>query len=68
MTVAAKTGTPETKEFPNSTYIAFAPAEEPKIALCVVIEKGWHGYTGVPVAKQILNSYFGYEEPIKMIK
>lgn len=68
VTVAAKTGTPETKEFPNSTYIAFAPAEDPKIALCVVIEKGWHGYTGVPVAKQILNSYFGYDEPIRMIK
>ncbi len=57
-TVAAKTGTPETKQFPNSTYICFAPAEDPQIAIVVVIEKGWHGYTGAPVAKKVLDQYF----------
>ncbi len=43
--VASKTGTPQTKEFPNSTFICFAPAEDPVITVAVVIEKGWHGYT-----------------------
>ena len=57
-TVAAKTGTPETKQFPNSTYICFAPAEDPQIAIVVVIEKGWHGYTGAPVAKKVMDQYF----------
>ncbi|MBC8571347.1 penicillin-binding transpeptidase domain-containing protein [Zongyangia hominis] len=57
-TVAAKTGTPETKEFPNSTYICFAPVEDPQIAIVVVIEKGWHGYTGAPVAKKVFDQYF----------
>lgn len=56
--VACKTGTPETHTDPNSTFIAFAPADDPEIAVCVVIEKGWHGYTGGPVAKEIFNSYF----------
>ncbi len=56
--VAAKTGTPETTEFPNSTYICFAPADTPQIAVAVVIEKGWHGYTGAPVAKDIFDAYF----------
>ncbi len=67
VTVAAKTGTPETAEFPNSTYIAFAPADDPQIAVCVVIEKGWHGYTGAPVAKYIFNQYFGIDQDVKLI-
>lgn len=67
VTVAAKTGTPETAEFPNSTYIAFAPADDPQIAVCVVIEKGWHGYTGAPVAKYIFNEYFGIDQDVSLI-
>ena len=68
--IASKTGTPQTKEFPNSTYICFAPAEDPQIAIAVVIEKGWHGYTGAPVAKAIFDAYFfagsGSETPQAM--
>lgn len=58
ITVASKTGTPQTHEFPNSTFICFAPAEDPQIAIAVVIEKGWHGYTGAPVARKVLDAYF----------
>ena len=56
--VCAKTGTPETSQYPNSTFIAYAPAVNPEIAVCVIIEKGWHGYTGAPVAKEIFEAYF----------
>ena len=62
LTIASKTGTPQTHEFPNSTFICFAPAEDPQIAIAVVIEKGWHGYTGAPVARRILDAYFFPEE------
>ena len=55
---ACKTGTPQTHEFPNSTFICFAPVEDPQIAIAVVIEKGWHGYTGAPVAREVLDAYF----------
>jgi len=58
--VASKTGTPQTNDFPNSTFICFAPAEDPEVAVAVVIEKGWHGYTGAPVARALLDEYFGY--------
>ncbi|MBR5558875.1 MAG: penicillin-binding protein [Oscillospiraceae bacterium] len=58
MTIASKTGTPETKAFPNSTYICFGPSDDPEISVAVVIEKGWHGYTGAPVAKAIFDAYF----------
>jgi penicillin-binding protein 2 len=57
-TVASKTGTPQTAEFPNSTFICYAPAEDPQIAVAVVIEKGWHGYTGAPVARAVLDAFF----------
>ena len=67
ITVASKTGTPQTAEFPNSTFICYAPAEDPQIAIAVVIEKGWHGYTGAPVARAVLDAYFFPEtlEPIE---
>ena len=53
--VASKTGTPETADLPNSTFICFAPADDPQIAISVVIEQGWHGYTarrwpGLPIS------------------
>lgn len=61
--VASKTGTPETADLPNSTFIAFAPAQDPQVAMAVVIEKGWHGYTGAPVVKAMFDAYFGYDQP-----
>lgn len=68
LTIASKTGTPETKAFPNSTYICFGPSDAPEISVAVVIEKGWHGYTGAPVAKAIFDAYFygeqSSEEPL----
>ncbi|MCL2056914.1 MAG: penicillin-binding transpeptidase domain-containing protein [Oscillospiraceae bacterium] len=59
--VASKTGTPETFGLPNSTFISFAPADDPEVAIVVIIEKGWHGYTGAPVAKALFDEYFGIE-------
>ena len=60
--VASKTGTPQTTtKTVNSTFICYAPADDPKIAIAVIIEKGWQGYTAAPVAKEILQYYFGTE-------
>ena len=60
--VASKTGTPQTSTATvNSTFICFAPAEKPEIAIAVIIEKGWQGYTAAPVARDILEYYFGTE-------
>ena len=58
--VASKTGTPQTSTATvNSTFICFAPANDPQIAIAVIIEKGWQGYTAAPVARDILEYYFG---------
>lgn len=62
VSIACKTGTPQTHQFPNSTFICFAPVEDPQIAIAVVIEKGWHGYTGAPVARAVMDSFFFPDE------
>lgn len=61
--VAAKTGTPEEPQHFNSTFIIYGPVEDPQIAIFVLIEDGWHGYTGVPVAMAIMDEYFGLNKP-----
>jgi penicillin-binding protein 2 len=59
--VACKTGSPQTgTSYINSTFIAFAPADDPQIAISVVIEKGGTGLYGAPVVKDILDYYFQY--------
>ena len=42
----------------TSTYICYMPAEDPQIAIAVVIEDGGQGYTGAPVARKIADQYF----------
>lgn len=58
MTVASKTGTPESLDNLTSTYICYMPAEDPEIAIAVDIEDGGQGYTGAPVARKIADQYF----------
>ncbi|CDG34774.1 peptidoglycan glycosyltransferase [Acetivibrio thermocellus BC1] len=62
--VAGKTGTPETGlehlgQSSNGVFIAYAPADNPQVAVAVVIEHGVWGSEVAPVAKDILREYFG---------
>lgn len=60
--VATKTGTPQFYgEYTNSTFISFAPADDPQIAVAVVVEKGG-GVPCAPIVKTIYDAYFGFEE------
>lgn len=65
--VAAKSGTPQLnrvldgKNYPdrnNGFLIAFAPYDNPQIAMCITIEDGYHSRYAVKVAQAILNEYF----------
>jgi penicillin-binding protein 2 len=58
--IAAKTGTveSETSKETNAVFVCFAPADDPQIAICVVVENGGHGSSIIPVAKALLDSYF----------
>ena len=60
VTVAGKTGTAETETGQNTKnklwFIAFAPAENPKVAVAVTVDNavGFGGDFAAPVAKQII--------------
>ncbi|MCH3973303.1 MAG: penicillin-binding protein [Oscillospiraceae bacterium] len=56
--VAAKTGTAETSRASNTTFITFAPYDNPQIAIAVVIEHGEKGKYSQNVAKAIYDAYF----------
>ncbi|MBQ6914625.1 MAG: penicillin-binding protein A, partial [Kiritimatiellae bacterium] len=58
---SAKTGTAKTGgkgTISNGVFVAFAPYEEPKIALAMIIEKGDSGGALASTAVDILNAYF----------
>lgn len=60
--VAGKTGTSETgKEATSSSnglFVCYAPYDDPKIAIAVVVEHGvWGAYTA-PIARDIMMEYF----------
>ncbi|WP_099206023.1 penicillin-binding transpeptidase domain-containing protein [Scatolibacter rhodanostii] len=61
ISMGAKTGTAETGNADNLTFIAFAPYDDPEIAVSVVIEHGQKGHNAQNVAKAIFDSYFGLE-------
>ncbi|ADL07509.1 penicillin-binding protein 2 [Thermosediminibacter oceani] len=65
VSLGAKTGTAQwdLKKTPHGWFVAFAPFEDPEVAVVVFIEQaGSGGATGGPVAKAILSAYFNIEE------
>lgn len=61
ISVAAKTGTAETDKVgasANGSFLCFAPADDPEIAIAVYGEQAGHGTSIATVAKAILDSYF----------
>ena len=58
--VCSKTGTAQVNldEVNNAVFIAFAPREDPEIALAVVVENGANGYYLAEVARDIFDWYF----------
>lgn len=61
ISVAAKTGTAEGVGTSNGAFICFAPADDPQIAIAVYGEHVKGGSYLAPVAKAILDVYFGLD-------
>jgi len=60
--VAAKTGTVETGESSassNGVFMCYAPAEDPQIAVTVVVEHGVYGGYVIPAIEGVIEGYFG---------
>ncbi|MDR1511329.1 MAG: penicillin-binding protein 2 [Endomicrobium sp.] len=67
--IAGKTGTAQNLHgYDHAWFVSYAPAENPEIAMAVIIENGGGGgYNAVPVGKKIYESYFNMksEEIVK---
>ena len=55
----------EERQRDHALFIAFAPLDEPRIAVAVIVENGSSG-SGVaaPIAKAVMDEYLGYGENI----
>jgi peptidoglycan glycosyltransferase len=58
-TVAGKTGTAEVSSGePHSWFIAFAPVEDPEIAVAVLVENGEEGFkSALPIARRMMEEH-----------
>ena len=63
--MGGKTGTATVvdkgQEYNNGVFIAFAPYENPEIAVVTVVEKGGYGSNIAQVTRDIFDSYFYYQ-------
>jgi penicillin-binding protein 2 len=62
-TVAGKTGTAQNPHGgDHAWFVGYAPAENPEIAIAVLVENAGHGGSiAAPVARKVLEKYFGVE-------
>jgi len=64
ISIACKTGTAETgfeyirKEYSNGLFVCYAPADDPQVAIAIVVEKGEWGASTTIIAKKLLQAYF----------
>jgi len=62
--VVCKTGTAETgyeeirKEYSNGLFVCYAPAEDPQVAIALVVERGEWGSSTAIIARKLLAAYF----------
>ncbi len=60
--VAAKTGTAENSGSDHTTFICYAPYDNPQVAISVVLEHGKSGKYSMQVAKDLLDVYFANKQ------
>lgn len=60
--VGGKTGTAQNEGLDHSLFVAFAPFENPEIAIAVVLEHGSSGFAAGSIVKAALDAYFFSQE------
>ncbi len=64
--VAGKTGSAQVSDRPNNgVFVAYAPADDPQIAVAVAVEKGGAGSTIAPIARDVIDLYFRLQEDMR---
>ena len=46
-------------EYSNGLFVCYAPADDPEVAIALVVERGEWGSSTVIIAKKLLAAYFG---------
>lgn len=73
VTLAGKTGTAQTttagkgEECDHAWFVGFAPVENPKIVVSVMLECAGHGYLAARIASAIIGKYLGVQ-PILLLQ
>ena len=64
--------TKEEREYhlkPHAWFVAYAPSDDPQIAVVVIIEHGEHGSsTAAPIARELIKTYLTNDKPGKKLK
>jgi len=48
----------------HAWFISYAPSDDPKIAVAVIVEHGEHGSsTAAPIARELIKTYLSTDEP-----
>lgn len=69
ISIAAKTGTAQSQgRDAFAWFIAYAPFEDPRIAVAVMIGQGGHGAYAAPVARAIIEAYFAPGEGTAVVR
>jgi penicillin-binding protein 2 len=54
---------------PHAWFVAYAPADDPKIAVSVIVENGEHGSsTAAPIARELIQTYLSHPSGGQMLK
>ena len=52
----------------HALFVAFAPVDDPRIAVAVIVENGGHGgAVAAPVARQVMDSYLLHMPPLAAV-
>jgi penicillin-binding protein 2 len=63
--VAGKTGTAQNSGYDHALFVAYAPADDPRVVAVVLLENRGHGGSvAAPVAQRILSAYFGIPDSL----
>lgn len=67
--LAAKTGTVQSdaKSVNNGVFVCYAPADDPQIAIAVVVENGGSGSAIVSIAVELLDYYFSSDYTARVL-
>ncbi len=66
--VGGKTGSAQAPGGSHALYVAFAPIDDPEVAIAVVVENGGQGSRIPSVAKAVFDAYFGasFENDVRL--